>query len=209
MTRNLLAIAATVAALVLPALAQAQDLARGEEIYGLCTQCHGTAGAGDPLSLAPSIAGKSQWYLERQLHNFKQGLRGTHPDDLGGLRMYPMSRSLRSDEDIAAVAAYVASLPVPDLEPTIEGDAAKGQASYATCQACHGPEGAGNEALNAPRLTHTSDWYLVQALRKYQAGILGGNPGNQNAVMMRGMALSLADDQAIFDVVAYIRTLEK
>lgn len=208
MTRKTLVIAALLGALALPAAGAAQDLARGKQLYGLCTQCHGADGAGDPLSLAPAIAGMQAWYVESQLQAFKNGLRGTHPDDLGGLRMYPMSLALRSDEDIAAVSAYVASLPVPKLEPTITGDPSKGSGYYATCTACHGADGSGNQALNAPRLVGTSDWYLAETLRKYKAGIRGGNPKNQNSVMMRGMALSLPDEQAIKDVVAHILTLE-
>jgi cytochrome c oxidase subunit 2 len=188
--------------------ARAEDpLVRGEKLYGLCTQCHGPEAAGDPLSLAPAIAGLPVWYLERQVKNFKQGLRGIHPDDKGGLRMYPMSLALKSDEDIAAVSAYVASLPSAKPPRTVEGDPAKGANSYKTCAACHGPDGKGNQALNAPSLIGSSDWYLVESLRKYKAGVLGGNTDNQNAVMMRGMALSLADEQAIRDVVAHIMTL--
>ena len=209
MTRKTLVIAALLGALALPAAGAAQDLARGKQLYGLCTQCHGADGAGDPLSLAPAIAGMQAWYVESQLQAFKNGLRGTHPDDLGGLRMYPMSLALQSDEDIANVSAYVASLPVSPVEVTVTGDASKGSTYYVTCAACHGADGSGNQQLNAPRLTGTSDWYLVEALKKYKAGIRGGNPGNQNSVMMRGMALSLADDQAINDVVAHILTLEK
>lgn len=200
------------AALLLAALplgAAAQDLARGEALYGLCTQCHGEMGEGDPLALAPSIAGLGEWYVAAQLGNFKNGLRGTHPDDVGGLRMYPMSLSIASEEDIDALAAYVSSLPTPDLEPTVEGDATKGQQYYAPCAACHGAEGQGNQALNAPRLVGTSDWYLVESLEKFKAGIRGGNGASANAVMMRGMALSLADDQAVRDVVAHIQTLSK
>lgn len=207
MTRRTLVIAATVAAIVVSAAAGAQDLARGEALYGLCTQCHGAAGAGDPLALAPAIAGQPAWYVASQLGKFKSGLRGTHPQDLGGLRMYPMSLALRTESDIEAVAAYVASLPTPDLVPTVEGDPEAGKPFYATCTACHGAQAEGNQALNAPRLAGTSDWYLVESLKKFKAGIRGGNPANQNAVMMRGMALSLPDDEAIRNVVAYIHTL--
>jgi len=201
------AIAAALAVFALAPGSLAADDGRGEELYGLCTQCHGAGGAGDPLALAPAIAGFEEWYVTAQLQAFKQGLRGTHPDDLGGLRMYPMSLALKTDEDIQAVAKYVAGLPTARPAKTIEGDAAAGATYYATCAACHGADGAGNQAMNAPRLVGTSDWYLVEALRKYKAGIRGGNPANTNAVMMRGMALSLKDDQAIRDVVAHVLTL--
>ena len=189
--------------------ARAEDpLARGEKIYGLCEQCHGPEAGGDTLSLAPSIAGLSTWYIDAQLKNFKKGVRGTHPDDRGGLRMYPMSLALKSDADIAAVAAYVSSLPRANPARIVEGgDPAKGATSYTTCAACHGADGTGKKELNAPSLIGGSDWYLVESLQKYKAGVRGGNTGNQQAVMMRGMALSLADEQAIKDVVAHIMTL--
>lgn len=204
--------AAALAALLFAATsgpARAEDpIVRGEKLYGLCTQCHGPEAAGSTLSLAPAIAGLNTWYIEAQLKNFKKGVRGTHPDDRGGLRMYPMSLALKSDADIAAVAAYVASLPRANPVRTVEGgDPAKGATSYTTCAACHGADGAGNEALKAPSLIGSSDWYLVQSLQKFKAGVRGGNTGNQQAVMMRGMALSLADEQAIKDVVAHIMSL--
>ena len=208
MTRSTLVIAA-IAALVLPTTAGAQDLEHGKEIFRLCTQCHGEDGAGNPLSLAPSIAGQPQWYVKAQLTNFRKGLRGVHPNDLGGLRMYPMSLSLKTDQDVDDVAAYVAGMPAPKLPATVEGNAEAGKTTFATCAACHGPEGAGNEAVHAPRLAGTSDWYLVESLKKFKAGIRGGNPANQNSVLMRGMSMSLANDEAIHNVVAYIHTLGK
>jgi cytochrome c oxidase subunit 2 len=204
--------AAALAALVFvsaPQSASAGDAERGEALFDLCTQCHGSAGQGNPMALAPSIAGLSEWYVTAQLKNFKKGVRGMHPDDMGGLRMYPMSLSLRSEDDIEAVAAYVASLPLADPAPTVEGgNAAKGAEYWKTCASCHGPDGTGNKELNAPRLVGVSDWYLFEALKKYKAGIRGWNTGNQPAVMMRGMAMSLPDEQAIRDVIAYIHELE-
>ena len=206
---SIAALAALALSLVAGA-ASAEDDARGETLFNLCIQCHGSAGQGMTLSLAPAIAGFGEWYVAAQLNNFKGGLRGLHPDDRGGLRMYPMSLSLRSDADIQAVSAYVASLPRPNPPVSVEGgDAAKGATSWATCAACHGPDGAGNQTMNAPQLTGGSDWYLVESLRKYKAGVRGFNPANTQAVMMRGMANVLADDQAIKDVVAHIMTLGK
>ena len=37
-----------------------------------------------PLSLAPTIAGLDQWYVEAQLKNYKSGLRGLHAEDTAG-----------------------------------------------------------------------------------------------------------------------------
>ena len=75
-------LAAVALAAPLPAAAQA-DAARGEALFDLCTQCHGPQGGGNEVTLAPSIAGMSQWYVENQLHNFRKGVRGRHPGDVG------------------------------------------------------------------------------------------------------------------------------
>lgn len=184
------------------------DPARAAELFELCVQCHGSAGQGDPVALAPAIAGLQEWYVKAQLQNFKAGRRGMHPEDVGGLRMYPMSLSLESEEEIAGLAAYVASLPPANPQPLVAGgDAEKGAAAYVVCTACHGPDGAGNEALGAPKLTGSSDWYLVEQLGKFKSGIRGGAGASPNAITMRGMSMTLADDQAMKDVVAYIMTL--
>lgn len=185
----------------------AQDLARGEALFNYCTQCHGDAGGGSQLALAPAIAGLSEWYILSQFQKFQSGDRGTHPDDVGGLRMHPMSRVIRSEEDAQAVAAYVASLAPRRPEPVVVGgDSARGAQLYTLCGTCHGPDGEGNQALNAPALRTTSDWYLLEALEKFKAGVRGSNPRNGNAILMRGMAMQLADEQAMKDVVAYIMT---
>ena len=144
--RSLLVIAALAAlTAVMPGGARAADAARGEELFQLCSQCHGETGAGNALYLAPSIAGLPEWYLLGQLKNFKTGVRGMNPGDIGGLRMYPMSQTLKTDEDIQTMAAYVASLPAqPALQTLTGGDAARGAKLYQVCAACHGPDGNGN-----------------------------------------------------------------
>ena len=190
--------------------AAAEDNARGEELYTLCAQCHGAVGEGNPLYLAPNIAGLSEWYVKGQLEKFRNGWRGTHPEDVGGMRMRPMSQWLKSDEDIAAVSAYVAALPDVKPEPELTGgDPTRGQALYGPCIACHAVDGSGNEALQGPSLTHSGDWYQLTQLSNFKAGIRGGNPDDVQGAMMRGMVNTLPDEQAMRDVIAYIQTLEK
>jgi cytochrome c oxidase subunit 2 len=194
-------------ALALPCVAAADD-ARGRALFDHCQQCHGSEGAGMELALAPAIAGLDQWYVESQLKHFRSGARGTNPNDVGGLRMHPMAQWLRRDEDITAVAAYVASMPRQTPAPRVQGgNVEAGGTLYATCAACHGAKGEGDQTKNSPPLRNGSDWYLVGSLEKYKAGIRGANPVNTNAVLMRGLSNILADEQAIKDVVAYINTL--
>ncbi len=188
--------------------AHAQDLARGEALYELCAQCHRANGAGNPVALAPSIAGLPQWFVEGQLKKFQNGGRGTHFDDVGGMRMRPMSMWLGDDADVANVSAYVASMPKVIPEDTLEGgDPQAGQAKYVPCIACHGVKGEGNQALNAPPLAGMSDWYQLTSLKNFKAGVRGSNPKDPTGALMRPMAMTLADEQAMLDVIAYIQSL--
>ena len=189
-------------------VAFAQDGARGQLLFGLCSQCHGAGGRGNPLALAPSIAGLSQWYLEAQLSKFKGGVRGAHPEDVAGLRMGPMSRTLFTDDDVRAVASYVASLDTVRPASVLSGgDPEKGKVTFVVCTQCHGPDAAGNPELHVPPLRYASDWYLFTQLKKFKAGIRGTNPADQYGMLMRSIALTLPDEQAMKDVIAYIGTL--
>jgi cytochrome c553 len=180
----------------------------GEQLFQLCAQCHGPDGRGDPVALAPAIAGMEEWYVKAQLAKFQSGARGTHPDDLAGMRMRPMSLSLRGEEQIAVVSAYVASLPRVPVEATLQGgDAKRGKAFYAPCAACHGPDGAGIEPLNGSPLRASSDWYLQRQMHNFRAGIRGTNPKDTSGALMRPMSMTLPDEQALLDVIAYITTL--
>lgn len=182
--------------------------ARGRVLFAACTPCHGDDGEGNRQYGAPAIAGLDAWYLQTQLEHFRTGSRGAHPDDAAGLRMRPMVQTLRSDEDLRSVAEYVASLEhAPSPAVLTGGDAARGVEIYATCATCHGPEGAGNEALGAPRLAGANDWYLMTQLTNFRAGIRGADPRDTTGATMRPMAITLADDQAMRDVVAHIATL--
>ncbi len=186
-----------------------QPTASGQEIFQLCSQCHGEAGLGHREYNAPSIAGLPQWYIEAQLKKFRAGVRGAHPKDTTGMMMRPMTRSFHNEADLKAVAAYVASLPRPAAPPALQGgDAVHGKALFTVCSACHQADGSGQQLVKAPPLKHASDWYLLAQLKKFKAGIRGGTAKDVEGSQMRPQALALANDQAMKDVVAYIATLK-
>jgi cytochrome c553 len=208
---------ASIGAMLLPCLAllasacgpaAGQGTARGPVMFAdNCAPCHGGAGTGDASIEAPAIAGLPQWYVEAQVTKFRDGLRGAHADDYAGLRMRPMSRTIPA-ADVPIVSAYVAGLPVgKPSRAAVHGDAAKGKTNYMTCSACHGVDGKGNEALNAPPLVQLDDWYMKSQIHKFKAGIRGSTPGDTTGAQMRPMAATLADDTAVQDVIAYIGTL--
>lgn len=95
--------------------------------------------------------------------------------------------------------AQTAARPAPDV--------AAGQQAYAVCGACHGAQGEGNEAMHAPKLAGLGGWYLKRQLAAFKHGLRGSNPKDTAGQTMAPMAATLADDAAINNVVAYIRTL--
>jgi cytochrome c oxidase subunit 2 len=181
--------------------------AAGKTLYAVCAGCHGAQAEGNPALHAPKLAGLGDWYLKRQLKNYKQGARGTHDKDEFGKMMAPMAATLADDAAIANVVAYIATLPDRPAPATVAGRTNKGQGSYVTCAACHGPGGRGLQATNAPALAGMSDWYLVTQLKNFKQGIRGTHAKDMYGPQMASMTGMLTSDQAIDDVVAYINTL--
>jgi cytochrome c553 len=179
-----------------------------KELFENCTPCHRADGSGNPAIGAPNIAGLNDWYVERQLENFREGVRGAHFSDVEGLRMGPMARSLATDQDVKYVAHQVGAMQIVREPASVKGDSKAGETLYALCASCHGAQGTGNEALKAPRLAGTDDWYLATQLRKFRSGVRGTDPKDAGGRMMRPMALTLPDEDAIRNVVAYIETLK-
>ena len=99
------------------------------------------------------------------------------------------------------------SLPDTPAPPTVKGNVERGRDRYVTCGTCHGADGQGIAATNAPRLKGMSDWYLTTQLRNFRDGARGAHPQDLYGSQMALMAPMLADDQAVNDVVAYINTL--
>ena len=83
---------------------------RGAALYAVCSTCHGDSGQGMPDMNGPALAGREEWYLKRQLQNFKSGVRGSDSRDTYGLQMAPMAQLLQNDQAIADVVAYIVSL---------------------------------------------------------------------------------------------------
>jgi cytochrome c oxidase subunit 2 len=121
--------------------------------------------------------------------------------------MAPMMVTVPDDQAIENIVAYIDSLPSQPAPITVTGDVAVGEDLYGTCSACHGDDGRGIWALNAPGLADMTDWYLVRQLQNFRTGIRGAHPGDAYGDQMRMMADILADDEAINDMVAYLNTL--
>lgn len=94
----------------------------------------------------------------------------------------------------------------------LEGDAAAGENVYASsCATCHGPdakgiEGLGKDLHNNAFVDGKTDTEMVDFIK---VGRPAGDPANETGVDMppKGGNPSLSD-QDIYDVVAYLRTLD-
>lgn len=97
--------ASTVLALGISGVAQAAgDAAAGKGKSAVCTACHGADGIA-LVPIYPNLKGQNEAYLEGSLKAYREGQRA------GGNAaiMSPMAKNL-SDQDIADLAAYYASL---------------------------------------------------------------------------------------------------
>lgn len=200
----------------------------GEELFAACTFCHGVEGQGNDRRDGPALAGLQSWYIEKQLHNFRDGIRGYSDEDIPGKIMHGASAMLRNDSTISSIAEYIASLepglpmarnavgarpfvwnsPYAGLDESIVGNAEAGAAAYnGICMICHGADGSGNQALGAGSLRFLSAHYMERQLLYFRDGIRGAHPQDASGQQMAAMAKTLTSDQAIADVVAYILEL--
>lgn len=200
----------------------------GEELFIVCTFCHGDSGQGNIRRDGPALAGLEDWYLALQMRNFKNGIRGYLAEDIPGQVMHFSTGMLRNDYTIASLAAYISALepgkplarnavgerpylwesPYAGLGPSISGNADAGGETYANvCVACHGADGTGNKDLGAANLTYLSDVYMIRQLMYFRDGIRGAHPEDTRGQQMAAIAKVLPDDQAIADVVTYITRL--
>jgi len=184
--------------------------ATGQQIYASCAACHGTRAEGNPSLGAPALAGQHLAYLQRQLLNFRTGLRGSHKDDSYGAQMRAASQvSLRDEKAIAAVATYIAALPRTDMKPAGKFDARNGNNLYqGKCGACHGGQAEGNEALSAPRLAGLDAAYLKRQHRNFGKGLRGAQPQDRYGRQMALMAATLASERDLDDVIGHIHAVK-
>lgn len=97
---------------------------------------------------------------------------------------------------IAAAALALAGT----IGTAVAGDAAAGKAKYAVCAGCHGPTGAGNEALKYPKLAGLEAEYVKQQLHAFKSG-------TRDNATMKAMTAGL-NDADMDNVSAYVATLK-
>lgn len=148
----------------LAALAREGDPRSGERAYASCAVCHLPDAAGRPDGTFPRLAGQHRSVLVKQLVDIRDGRRRNPV-------MEPWAHALVDDREIADVAAYVASLPLPEAVGRGDGeDLERGARLYARdCAECHGERGEGAEQAFVPVLAGQHYAYLLRQLRTIAA----------------------------------------
>jgi cytochrome c553 len=92
-----------------PRAARLGDIETGRQIYTTCSACHGATAEGNETLDAPSLRSLPVWYIVDELKKYRQGARGASPDDTAGARMRAVAATLRSEQDMRAVASFIVS----------------------------------------------------------------------------------------------------
>ena len=121
----------------------------------------------------------------------------------------PLARAtLATEQAIDNMVAHIQTFADTAPTHTVEGNVAAGARRFTVCAYCHGANGQGIQAMNAPRLAGISDWYLEHQIRNFKRGIRGEHPEDYYGKQMGFMGRIFQTDQSINDVVAYINTLD-
>jgi cytochrome c oxidase subunit 2 len=94
--------------------------------------------------------------------------------------------------------------PKTFAEPNLERGKTKFQQ---ICVQCHKETGSGSQEIGAPRIAGQLAAYEKRQLQNFRAGIRGAKPEDSKGALMKGIAMALAGDQEIVDVIAYFDTL--
>lgn len=184
--------------ILVPAMAKrasSASIGRGATLALNCTMCHGAQGMS--RSDAPNLAGQYPEVVSKQLLDYKSGKRAS-------AIMAALSGNL-TDENIADLAAYYASLPKARTAPTTYDESLPAlvrvgdpMRNIAPCISCHGGV---DQKLGAPWLEGMPKEYLVQQLQAFKQG-QRRNDGQQQ---MRNVARSMTEEEIVSVAAFYAR----
>jgi cytochrome c553 len=86
------------------------DAKKGADLYKNCVSCHQADGLGNKDLQAPKLAGLSDFYILKQLNNFKGGIRGNGNGDKYGKLMQIYANLLKDEQSMKDLAVYLTGL---------------------------------------------------------------------------------------------------
>ena len=180
-------------------VADAQLIAAGKNLFAVnCASCHGLNGEGLAQQGAPGLGNVGAAAVDFQVRTGRMPMANTQGQA-------QVKKNTFTDDEIAAMAAYVASLgdgpAIPDqnqYDPSsvsAEGVARGGDLFRTNCSACHNFKGAGGALPNgavAPSIENTAPEQVWEALRT--------GPGQ-----MPVFAAGAIPDQDVQKIIAYVK----
>jgi cytochrome c oxidase cbb3-type subunit 3 len=132
-----------------------------------CAQCHGSDAKGS--TGFPNLADKD-WLYGGDAAAIKQSIM----QGRNATGMMAWGAVLGGEQGVSEVAEYVLSLSGREnLDPSL---VSAGQAKFAMCMGCHGPQGKGNTMLGAPNLSDNI-WLYGGSRKAVQESIRNGRAG--------------------------------
>jgi cytochrome c553 len=173
------------------------NLENGEEAYEICSACHLPTGAGRPDGTFPQLAGQHTTVVIKQIADIREGLRDNPI-------MYPFAKTLIDPQELADVAAYIETLPIPQDNGRGPGTNLElGGKLYAeNCVVCHGKQGEGDTVKFYPVLAGQHYKYMLRQI----TDIRDGRRRNANPDMVT--VVKKYSDEELGAVVDYMSRLE-
>jgi len=155
------------------ALKHKGDITRGKEAYRICQGCHKEDASGRSDAIYPQLAGQHTTVLIKQMVDIRAGRRDNP-------KMHPfIAEWVITAEDVADIAAYLHSLPVPTTNGKGEGkNLERGKDIYETdCASCHGDAGEGKAKKFYPMVAAQHyDYLFNEAVEIRDGGRRNANP---------------------------------
>jgi len=177
------------------------DIENGQEAFEICAACHLPTGAGRPDGTFPQLAGQHPTVIIKQIADIREGRRDNPT-------MYPFAKTLTDSQELADVAAYIQTLPIPRDNGKGPGtNLAYGEKLYKEkCTVCHGDNGAGDGVKFYPVLAGQHYKYLLRQI----TDIGEGRRRNANPDMVKIVKeFSQEDRMAVTDYMSRIRWPER
>lgn len=178
------------------------DAARGRTLAATCSGCHGVPGYKNayPSYNVPKLGGQNRDYLTVALQDYRRQSRG--------FPTMQAQAAVLSDQDIADIATYFASVkhaPKTGISDGTEAEIQAGQKKSAACAACHGQAGVA-QGPQWPNLGGQHASYLRQAMHEYKSGnrrdvIMGPMVSTLTEQDMRNIAAYFAAQPGLFTIV--------
>jgi cytochrome c553 len=142
------------------ALTYTGDAENGEDAFEVCSACHLPSGAGRPDGTFPQLAGQHTTVLIKQMADIREGRRDNPI-------MYPFAKTLTDPQELADVAAYIETLPIPTDNGRGPGDNLEvGETLYKRdCVQCHLDYGQGDAEKFYPVLAGQHYKYLLRQIQ--------------------------------------------